>query len=99
MIKEGPAKVVLSQQNSDLMGEWGWSYQQRAVVSSLRVSQIPEFMKWNEETNTYHAHAFQVFLPTGPLALLPVCFHSLPSSFRIRIRKRKRKTKAIRMDG
>ena len=72
LVKEGPARVVLNQYTSDIMGEWGWSYQQRAVVCSLKLSQLPNTMVWNSETNTYHSQAFQVFLPTGPLAVLPM---------------------------
>ena len=41
------------------IGTWGWDYQQRAVVATIR-------------TSSDHSTAFQRFLPTGPLAVLPL---------------------------
>jgi hypothetical protein len=41
------------------IGTWGWSYDQTAVVATVR-------------TNRAHGTAWQRFLPHGPLAVLPV---------------------------
>ncbi|OQR98088.1 ubiquinone biosynthesis monooxygenase [Achlya hypogyna] len=41
------------------LGTWGWSYDQQALVATIKTEQP-------------HATAFQRFFPTGPLALLPL---------------------------
>eukprot|EP00271_Cylindrocystis_brebissonii_P002865 TRINITY_DN13630_c0_g1_i2.p1 TRINITY_DN13630_c0_g1~~TRINITY_DN13630_c0_g1_i2.p1 ORF type:complete len:528 (+),score=87.54 TRINITY_DN13630_c0_g1_i2:354-1937(+) len=40
------------------LGTWGWAYEQRAVIATVGVDRI-------------HSTAWQRFLPSGPLALLP----------------------------
>ena len=44
------------------IGTCGWDYDQRAVVATVR-------------TSTAHSTAWQRFLPTGPVAILPVSFY------------------------
>ena len=41
------------------VGAWGWDYDQRGVVCTIR-------------TDVPHTTAWQRFLPTGPVAMLPV---------------------------
>ena len=49
------------------LGSWGWGYDQKAVVATV-------------ETDEVHGTAWQRFLPTGPVALLPVREHEALSS-------------------
>lgn len=41
------------------IGSWGWQYDQKAVVATIK-------------TDRHHGTAWQRFLPTGPLAVLPM---------------------------
>ena len=52
--------------NSAGIGRWEWDYEQRGVVTTVA-------------TSTKHSTAWQRFLKTGPVAILPVsapCFHT-----------------------
>lgn len=72
MIDIASAQVAADGGNSRVkalsgVGSWGWDYDQRGLVCAI-------------ETSEAHTTAWQRFLSTGPLAMLPVRRYRLPCS-------------------
>jgi ubiquinone biosynthesis monooxygenase Coq6 len=61
---DGPGSLVKQFAGSEVVQSYGWDYNQRAVVATLHVG---EHMAGTIQQRT----AYQRFLPTGPIALLP----------------------------
>lgn len=64
------------------ISSWGWTYGQTALVGTVRLSssgdvELADSTTSNAEKNAVYEvpnhTAWQVYLPTGPLALLPLC--------------------------